>query len=243
MVRFPQSGEIREPRPLNPSHLRTLMQNELAGWQRHAQTPVVHFTPAEWDALCWHTKECLRLNSAHGKVPPGLRKFLLKQDQINYHLVQSVRYLLMAWEAVLNHPRIRQFATNSGQPPPIECVKQAAGRLDLAEAKQQSLSHQRQPLRVLSLRQCRCHFFLFEAAELTYPLFNFTRRLHPQGDETFADLEWHLRELGHRKVHPPRTVRERHQIPLQDWTHLLAMTCHHSTAYLQALIFPSSLSE
>ena len=196
-----QPGQIWPGSPLSPDTLEGQWGIEFRHHSSKADLVSVAFSDSGWEDLEWNAREALHINSGKARMPHLLRHLFLPQETINTHLLRSLQMLLSAWQQWMQLPHVRVI---NSLPPPSESwlfLNQAAGRLETAKSKQDSLLSSKQSLQHFSLRQWRFYQQLSAYFNDLEPLVNgsssYALLLQPEKkDQLFLDdIMWHDKEL------------------------------------------------
>jgi len=166
-----------------------------------AEQAHIVFTDSGWEDLEWNAREALHLNTGLARAPTLWRHLFLPQEGINTHLLRSLHMILNAWQQWIQLPHVRVI---NGLPGATECrmlLKQARGRLESAQSKQDSLVSRKQAFQQFSLRQWRfyqqvCAFFN-DLDLLVSGSADFAYGQEPSSgiDSMARDILWHSKEL------------------------------------------------
>lgn len=239
-----QPGTIWPGEPLTAATLERQWQQEFFQASQSLDLNELAFAPTDWADLEWNGRESLHLNARYPRLPMVLRALVVDQDRVNLHLIRSLQKVLAAWQQWLHLPATRSLTQLPSRSECLFLVHQAAGRLEQAEARLDSLSTGKQLFHQFSLRQWRLWQQVASLFNDLTPFITATRALvkgTPGREATPSlaeDVLWHTREclllLGPMDGRP--ALWERLRAPRFEVNRMLAALCLLHGSFLQTLI-------
>ena len=240
-----QPGQAWEARPLSADFLiqqwEAVMHHQSA---RPALTKLA-FTNADWEDWEWNAKEALFLNEKLQSLPTFLRRWVLPQDPINFHLLHASQKLVMSWRQWAELPGIKNSNLLRDRVNVSFLLLSAMGRIDHARTKYDSLIASGKMLQNISLRQHRFYQQLTALYLDLNPIVSLAREnaISTEGESSpLASLEkdilWHAKELlrlvGQPDYRPDLVARAR--VPGVEINRLLGTVCLFHAQFLKSLI-------